>query len=359
MLARAGILVALLSAPALALAAFDDVSLATNVALDIGGIEVNVSGDTAAIASITVNASDFSFDLVSGSSIQVTAPNRNVLSASSPRDVDINTCTSASSILKYTGTGTHTITITPSASLCSSASSSGGGGGGSTRAATPATPAVPATPIEGCAPGNLFNTLTGKSCTVSATPATPATPALQNASANARFNRDLQAGTSGNDVKDLQIFLNTHGYVIASSGPGSLGNETDVFGNLTKIAVIAYQKAKGIAPAIGYVGPKTRAQINAESGAGTSTVATPVATGTFERNLDIGTSGSDVRALQIFLNTHGYVIATTGPGSPGNETSNFGALTRAALAKYQKAKGITPSVGYFGPLTRVAINAEQ
>lgn len=161
-------------------------------------------------------------------------------------------------------------------------SGSSGGGGGSR-----ATPAVPATQIEGCEPGNLFNTRTGKSCTVPATPAipagcasgylfsttngkpcavqaTPAAPALQNASANARFNRDLQAGTSGDDVKGLQIFLNTHGFTVASSGPGSPGNETSFFGGLTRAAVIAYQKAKGITPAVGYFGPLTRGAVNSE-----------------------------------------------------------------------------------------------
>ena len=41
-----------------------------------------------------------------------------------------------------------------------------------------------------------------------------------------------------------------------------------------------------------------------------------------------------------------------------NETLFFGALTRAAVAKYQQAKDITPPVGYFGPKTRAAVNAE-
>jgi peptidoglycan hydrolase-like protein with peptidoglycan-binding domain len=59
--------------------------------------------------------------------------------------------------------------------------------------------------------------------------------------------------------------------------------------------------------------------------------------------------------LQVFLNARGYAISKTGPGSPGNETTYFGSLTRSALAKFQKANGIAPAVGFFGPITRAKI----
>jgi peptidoglycan hydrolase-like protein with peptidoglycan-binding domain len=67
-------------------------------------------------------------------------------------------------------------------------------------------------------------------------------------------------------------------------------------------------------------------------------------------------TGDDVKALQIYLNTHGYTITSSGPGSSGQETNRFGGLTRAALAKFQKGKGISPAAGYFGPKTRAAMN---
>ncbi len=63
-------------------------------------------------------------------------------------------------------------------------------------------------------------------------------------------------------------------------------------------------------------------------------------------------TGEDVRALQIFLNTHHFAVAGSGPGSLGNETTFFGKLTRVALAAFQKANGISPAVGYFGPISR-------
>lgn len=78
---------------------------------------------------------------------------------------------------------------------------------------------------------------------------------------------------------------------------------------------------------------------------------------TFTRDLTVGSRGDDVKALQQYLNSQGYQVAASGVGSPGSETTYFGPLTQAALAKFQAAKGVTPSVGYFGPKTRASIGA--
>ena len=90
----------------------------------------------------------------------------------------------------------------------------------------------------------------------------------------------------------------------------------------------------------------------------TPTTLNPVSTTTvftFTRNLKVGMTGVDVKQLQIFLNFQGFTIAKSGAGSLGHETTLFGSLTKAALAKFQKANGIAPSVGYFGPMTRAFI----
>jgi hypothetical protein len=77
----------------------------------------------------------------------------------------------------------------------------------------------------------------------------------------------------------------------------------------------------------------------------------------FGKDLKTGIIDNDVRELQEFLNKNGYILATSGPGSPGNETYKFGFLTRTALIRFQKANKIHPSVGYFGPITRGVINS--
>jgi peptidoglycan hydrolase-like protein with peptidoglycan-binding domain len=91
--------------------------------------------------------------------------------------------------------------------------------------------------------------------------------------------------------------------------------------------------------------------------AGTHNSATPgTFTGTFARNLNLGSTGPDVLALQQFLNLHDAAIASVGPGSSGNETDYFGPMTQTALASWQSANGISPATGYFGSITRAAIN---
>ena len=62
------------------------------------------------------------------------------------------------------------------------------------------------------------------------------------------------------------------------------------------------------------------------------------------------------KELQKYLNSHGFIITPSGPGSPGKETTYFGQLTQKSLIKLQKANRISPSLGYFGPLTRNFIN---
>lgn len=63
-----------------------------------------------------------------------------------------------------------------------------------------------------------------------------------------------------------------------------------------------------------------------------------------------GTKSSNVRKLQQFLNRLGFKIAKTGPGSPGNETDNFGPATETAVIRYQKEKGLKDD-GIVGPAT--------
>jgi len=63
-----------------------------------------------------------------------------------------------------------------------------------------------------------------------------------------------------------------------------------------------------------------------------------------------GSKGKEVKALQFFLNNNGFIIAQTGPGSPGNETENFGPGTETAVKKWQKANGLKDD-GVVGPNT--------
>ena len=77
----------------------------------------------------------------------------------------------------------------------------------------------------------------------------------------------------------------------------------------------------------------------------------------FTRSLTVGSTGSDVVALQQVLNSNPATqVASVGAGSPGMESSYFGGLTKVALAKYQSANGVSPAAGYFGPITMAFVN---
>jgi hypothetical protein len=80
---------------------------------------------------------------------------------------------------------------------------------------------------------------------------------------------NLRMGMSSTQVRALQQILNNNGFVITQTGPGSLGNETNYFGSMTREALRRFQCAKGIVcngdeatTGYGRVGPKTRSILN-------------------------------------------------------------------------------------------------
>ena len=86
----------------------------------------------------------------------------------------------------------------------------------------------------------------------------------------APFLKDLKSGDINPDVKRLQQYLNLNGFSLSETGPGSLNNETDVFGILTKNAVIRLQEyytsevltPLGLEKGTGKFGPLTRQKVN-------------------------------------------------------------------------------------------------
>lgn len=94
-----------------------------------------------------------------------------------------------------------------------------------------------------------------------------------------------------------------------------------------------------------------QAQLAALTGGGSAAACS------FTRNLFSGVVGEDVRCLQKYLNSAGFTVAVSGAGSAGAETTFYGSLTQAAVAKWQAANSVSPSVGYFGPISRAKYSA--
>ena len=170
------------------------------------------------------------------------------------------------------------------------------------------------------------------------------------------FNNDLRFGDTGQEVTELQKRLRSEGFF------GGIVN--GVFDEATLAAVMRYQDAHrgdilepiGLAHSTGFVGPYTRASLNGTSVGkvlGQSTGSTGVV---FDRNLTVGSQGSDVRALQERLADEGLYS--------GPITGYFGQITFAAVVAYQEKYrdeiltplGLTEGTGFVGIMTRAHLN---
>ncbi|OGI93531.1 hypothetical protein A3A03_02285 [Candidatus Nomurabacteria bacterium RIFCSPLOWO2_01_FULL_40_18] len=218
------LLLILILLPSLALATFNDATLTTDTVISVGSYTLNISGSSAVIESMTVNADNLSVVLGSGSSIAITSPTRNELQTDTTTGVT-NTCNSTTSSLSITGV--TTVTITPSATICTDPTPSGSSG---SRRST----FLPPPPLN-----NI-------------------TPPLTNPGGNGNSNfynlglTNLRKGSTGDTVKELQKFLNAKlniGLIIDG-----------IFGPKTRGAVILFQQTNNLVPD-GIVGPLTKGKM--------------------------------------------------------------------------------------------------
>ena len=234
--------VSLFLLPALALAASNDVSLTTSAVISVGGFSLNISGATASVQSIVVRSSNFDVTLLPGSSIAITSIDKKNFNfdISAPITQTFSCGSSSSTLTVSAVSATVTLTITPTgtcgvavvaANAGNGAAIGGGGGGGYV--------AVLTTP----------STNTGSS---------PTSTSGASGSTGSVFSGDFGMGAKGDSVIKLQTFLEGKGFLKLPKGATK-----GLYGAMTKKAVKAYQKSKGIGQT-GYLGPKTRAAIAAE-----------------------------------------------------------------------------------------------
>ncbi len=400
--------VALCASPFVSYAAYNDVTLQEGTAeLSVGGVTLTLTTPGALLTSITVNTDSFEVTMDAQSYLKIQSADRRNITVTDYAPVKLtSSCTDSSSTNYFESPAsaqTKTFTVTVANTTCTtggtsggsgSPGGSGGGGGGSSGGSANSGRAQRQYP-DGTVvyldePGATakIKELDAKFAVKTVSPVvaktgTPATPSAQVTSVTARsaisgtVDRLLKKGMTNPGVKVLQQILNSDPDTqIATSGTGAPGNESTFFGPGTLKAIQKFQVKHGLAKpgddGYGNVGPKTRAKLNEIAGGVSGVPATPsvapaqvsatVITGSISsRSLSKGVKHAEVKTLQQVLNSDPDTqIANTGDGSPGNETTFFGAGTLKAIQKFQLKHGLAKpgddGYGNVGPKTRAKLN---
>ena len=170
------------------------------------------------------------------------------------------------------------------------------------------------------------------------------------------WDRDLSVGSRGKEVKALQQVLINDGFWRSEY------EATGYFGPSTRQALIRFQEEYrwdilepvGLEKGTGYFGPQTQDYFK--------NISLPVAKKqeetSFNRNLGLGMSGDDVKALQEILINEGVWESEV------DATGYFGSITKSAVIKYQEKYaaeileplGLTNGTGFVGSSTRAHLN---
>lgn len=180
-------------------------------------------------------------------------------------------------------TSTTTNSAAPSTTNGSTVPSSPSSGGGGASSSTPFRCAETGTATDGLSAAGLVNLLvsldiipTGKAKTACDALTSQASTPASTVADSFRFTKTLKKGDRLDEVRHLQVFLNTHGFGLTSGTElGAPGHETDFFGLLTFDAVKRFQAAYtaeiltpvGLTFPSGFFGPSTMKKANAMLGA--------------------------------------------------------------------------------------------
>lgn len=176
----------------------------------------------------------------------------------------------------------------------------------------------------------------------------------------------LHGGMGGKMIGIFQVYGDIHADYANARG-------MDVYTTEGNIAYARYlYEREGTKPWLSSFHCWEKESVSPENVATTIVASSSVATNTTSTqsnantsitvDLSLGREHPQVRTLQKLLNTNGFVLTSDGPGSPGNETERYGALTRDAVRRFQCAQKIicegdeySSGYGFVGARTRAAL----
>jgi nitrogen fixation protein FixH len=171
------------------------------------------------------------------------------------------------------------------------------------------------------------------------------------------------SGSSWDALSDCVVDTDANRITCSTSHFSTYG----IFGDSS--GSVSAPKSTTIAPLSGSSSggrPMVISQTTTVGGTVTSTTTSTVGSTkyVFARNLKVGSSGADVLQLQKFLNSNGFIIARTGAGSTGKETTLYGAATKAAVKAFQEKyrtdilvpNRLKNGTGEFATATRTFLN---
>lgn len=193
-------------------------------------------------------------------------------------------------------------------------------------------------PIPGCTSTVGYSTVTGQLCSLGGTPLmNTTTPSLITFS---KPNVVLSAGQSatvtvyGGASSNYYVAFNSNTSAMTASMIGSTLSISGISNSAGALVICSSSVSCGALPVV--------------IGVSAATTTTTKSTFQFTSFLSVGSTGNEVSELQKKLTTLGFYDGPT--------NGNFGPLTEAGVKAFQSAHGIN-SVGYVGPGTRAALNA--
>jgi len=363
--------------PSSVFAAYNTVQFTEGAQVYLEGIPLTlVISSGGNVAGMTVYSTYVSFSMESGSSVTLTSSDRKTLTNTA--GVSTN-CLEGYSQITLTSTQTETITVTPS-DTC------GGGGGGGGGAAPPTDTTAPSISNIQLTIADTTTTITWQTSEASLTWIfygtstaygseqkstvynTSHSITLENLTPQTTYHYQIKSkDSSGNtgaytDQTFITLALGETPVVEVEGEEGEEEEEEEVVVK-KPISEMTVEELKAEILRISKLITELQAELAQLFGEGV--IEGVPATFTFQKNLYFDMVDTDVKYLQIVLNSSTDTkLADSGVGSPGKETNYFGLLTKSAVIKFQEKYsdsilaplGFSQGTGYVGNNTREKLN---